>query len=294
MITRVTSHSMANTALRNLQGNMQDLARLQEKATSQRTFTAASQDPSAAAKAMSLHAAQERNEQYTRNINDGLGWTSTADSAISSSVTLLGRVRDLAIQGSNTGAIDDVARNAIAKELDSLRDELLSQANGTYLGRPVFAGTSGTAAFDRTTYAHSGVAGAEVTRKVADGQSVRVDADGVAVFGVGADSVFALVDRMASDLRAGNNIGGHIAAIDDRRQSMLGAQGAVGASQAAIERSKQVALSDGVSLEEQRAAVEDVDTAHVIVQLQSAELVYQSALAVTARVLPPTLMEYLR
>ena len=42
------------------------------------------------------------------------------------------------------------------------------------------------------------------------------------------------------------------------------------------------------------AAVEDVDSVEVLVRLQAQELVYRSALAVTGRVLQPTLMEFLR
>lgn len=49
-----------------------------------------------------------------------------------------------------------------------------------------------------------------------------------------------------------------------------------------------------MSLEARRAAVEDVDSVEVLVRLQSQELVYRSSLAVTSRVLQPSLMEFLR
>jgi flagellar hook-associated protein 3 FlgL len=48
------------------------------------------------------------------------------------------------------------------------------------------------------------------------------------------------------------------------------------------------------SLEAQRAGAEDVDLAQVILDLKTQEVTYQSALAVTARVLQPTLMDFLR
>ncbi len=293
MITRVTSQAMTQTALRNLQGGLGDLARLQAQATSQRAFATPSENPSAASATLDLHAAQRRTDQYARNISDGLAWVATIDSTISASTSLLGRVRDLTLQGANTGAMDATSREAIAVELESIRSELLAQANTTVLGRSVFAGTSERPAFG-ADYSFTGVSGAEVHRRVSEGQTVRVDADGAEVFGVGADSVFALVDAIVSDLRTGTNVGARVGEIDARLDTMLGVQGAVGARQSQIERAKEATLDSTVSLEARRAALEDVDTVEVLVKLRAQELVYQSALAVTGRVLQPTLMEFLR
>lgn len=293
MITRVTSQTLVNTSLRNLQSGLNDLARLQDKATSQRAFAAPSDDPAAAAAALGLHAAQSRNAQYARNIDDGLTWVTAVDSAISSSTSLLGRARDLTVRGANSGALGPSAREAIAVELDVIADELLAQANTTVLGRSVFAGTSSGSAF-AADFTFTGVAGSEVRRRVSEGETVRVDADGAAVFGSGPDSVFALIGAIAADLRAGVDVGSRLTALDERRDDMLGVQGTVGARQNQIMRARETTSDATVSLEAQRAAVEDVDTVEVLVALKSQELVYQSALAVTARVLQPTLMDFLR
>jgi flagellar hook-associated protein 3 FlgL len=284
---------MTQTAMRQLQSNLTELARLQEQATSQRAFAAPSDDPAAAATALALHAEQRRNDQYARNIDDGLAWVTAADGAITASTSLLGRIRDLTAQGANDGALDATAKEALAVELEGIRKELLAQANTRLLGRSVFAGTSDTAAF-AADYSYSGVPGAEVTRRVSDGASVRVDTDGAAVFGTGDDSVFALVDKIVADLRSGTNVGPRLAEIDSRRTAMLGVQGSVGTRQSQIERAKEAAVQNSVSLESRRTAVEDVDSIEVLVRLQAQELVYRSALAVNARVLQPSLMDFLR
>ncbi|SDQ50179.1 flagellar hook-associated protein FlgL [Microbacterium sp. cf332] len=293
MITRVTSQSLAQSALRNLQSGLSDLSRLQNQATSQRAFTAPSDDPAAAAAALQLHAAQHRNTQYARNIDDGLTWVTTVDNAISASTSLLGRARDLTVRGANSGALDANAREAIALELESIADELLAQANTTLLGRSVFAGTTSGSAFG-ADFAFAGTPGGEVRRRVADGETVRVDANGAEVFGSGDDSVFALIGSIAADLRAGGEVRGRLDQIDGHMNAMLGVQGTVGARQNQIMRAKDAAADATVSLEAQRAAVEDIDTVEVLVALKSQELVYQSALAVTARVVQPTLMDFLR
>lgn len=293
MISRVTSTSMTQSAMRQLQVNLSELSRLQEKAISQRAFLAPSEDPSAATTTLRLHGEQRRTEQYARNINDGLAWLTTADSAISAATDLLGRVRSLTVQGANDGAMDATAKEAIAVELEGIRDEMLATANRTVLGRFVFAGTSDTPAF-AADYSHSGVAGSEVMRRVSDEASIRVDADGAAVFGTAGDSVFALIDDIVADLRSGVNVGARLNEIDDRRTAMLSAQGAVGVRQLQMERAKEATVGNSVSLEARRAAVEDVDSVEILVQLKAQELVYQSSLSVTARVLQPSLMEFLR
>jgi flagellar hook-associated protein 3 FlgL len=279
--------------MRHLQANLSELGRLQEQATSQRAFAAPSDDPAAAASALALHAEQRRTDQYARNIDDGLAWVTSADNAISASTALLGRVRDLTVQGANDGALDATAKEAIAVELEGIRDELLAQANTKLLGRSVFAGTSDSAAFD-ADYEHSGAPNGEVVRRLSDGTSVRVDTDGAAVFGTGTGSVFALVDTIIGELRSGTNVGPRLADIDERRTAMLSAQGAVGARQTQIERAKEAAVQNSVTLEARRAAVEDVDSVEVLVRLQAQELVYRTALAVNARVLQPSLMDFLR
>lgn len=293
MISRVTTTAMASSAMRQLQTNLSELARLQEQATSQRAFLSMSDDPAAATTALRLHGDQHRNEQYARNIGDGLAWLITADSAITAGTSLLGRVRTLTLQGANDGALDATAKEAIAVELESIRDEMLSTANTTVAGRSVFAGTSDTAAF-AADYSFSGIPGSEVVRQISDAGSIRVDSDGEAVFGAGANSVFALIDDIVADLRSGANVGVRVGEIDQRRNAMLSAQGTVGARQAQIERAKEATLQDAVSLEARRAAVEDVDSVEVLVQLQAQELVYRTALAVTGRVLQPSLMDFLR
>lgn len=294
MITRTTSSMMTQAALRNLQGNLNGLANLQQQATSQKVLGASSDDPVTAGKILGVHAEQARNDQYARNVTDALAWVTTVDTALTSVTSLLGRARDLTLQGANSGAMGVESREAIATELDSIRAELLGQANTKVLGRSVFAGTSNQSAFSSADYSFSGAPGSEVNRRVSGGETVRVDVDGSTVFGEGADSVFALIDSIAADLRAGVNVGSRIGELDDRLSAVLGTHGAVGSRQSQIERARDATVGASVDLETRRTEIEDVDALDVLVKLQSAQLVYQTAMQVTARVQQTSLMEFIR
>jgi flagellar hook-associated protein 3 FlgL len=284
---------MVNAQL-NLQLSATQLARLQDTASSLKKISVPSDDPAAAADSMRVRAAQSATAQYGRNIDDGNNWLTTIDSTMSAVSDILARVRDLTVQGANDGGLNSVSKEAIAKELEGLKNDLLSKANTTYLGRTVFAGDSDAGvAFDATTYAFTGT-GSPVQRRVDGNTTVQVDVNGGAVFGTGAGSVFALVDNIVTDLRAGVNVGSRLGAIDAAANTLLGAQSSVGARSAQITKAKDANLQTTGALEAQRSGIEDVDLSQIVIQLKQQEVTYQAALAVTSRTLQPTLMDFLR
>ena len=295
MIGRITSNTMTQQSLRTLQTNLADRERLQNQAASQRAFRSPSEDPAAAATTLGVHGDQSRVAQFARNLSDGMAWVTTVDAALGASTDLLNRARDLTAQGANSGALSPTAREAIAQELESIGAELLAKANTTVLGRSVFAGTSDAgSAFDPVTFAFNGSPGAGVQRRISDNETVRVDFDGSQAFGVGAGSAFALLGDIAAELRGGGDVGGRLTDIDARLKDVIAARGATGARQMQIERATAQNLSASIDLEARRAEVENVDSLEVLVHLQSAELVFQSALQVTAKSLQTNLLEFLR
>ena len=292
MITRVTPQTQALAAQRNLQLNLSDLARLQDQATSHKKITRPSDDPVATADAMRVRADATAQNQYGRNIDDGNGWLTTIDSALNRSLSVMHRVRDLVVQGASETNSPE-SREALALELEELRAELLGTANTKYLGRTVFAGTSDAGVAFRDDLTFTGGAGSSVQRRVGPDTTIAVDADGAAIFGQGPGSVFALIDTVVGDLRSGGRVSDHLGALDSRMKAMVSVIADVGSRHARIEKAAAAHESSKVALEIQRSGIEDVDMAEVIMELRMQEVAYQAALNVTARVLQPTLMDFL-
>lgn len=293
---RITSQTLMASAHRNLQASMSAVARAQDQASSLKAITKPSDDPTGTAKALGIHRQQAATEQYGRNISDGNSWLTQVDSTITASTDVMHKVRDLVVRGANDGSLGQTSRDAIATEVDGLRDQLLGLANTTLQGRTVFAGNSdaGVAFTDTAgTYSYTGT-GSTVQRRINDTTTVQVDADGSAVYGDGADSVFALLTNISADLRSGTNVAGRLGSIDDRMTAMLTVQASVGARQAQVDNAKDATMQKATSLEAQRADVEDVNMAKAILDLQTQTTAYQGALAVTARTLQPTLMDFLK
>lgn len=291
MITRVTNQTMLQGAQRSLQHNLARLSELQEKASSQKAISRPSDDPAAAGEALRVRGEIRANEQYARNIANGEGWLDQLDNANVASKRALDRVNDLTLQGSNS-SLPPAAREALALDVESLRSELAGQANATYAGRFLFAGnTDGSEALrpDLTFEA-----GGTVERRVGPGQSVRVDANGADVFGSGPTSAFALLDTIAADLRAGRDVSVHLAPLQDRNKVLTAEHSEIGTHHARLLEAKDTVADASLALEGERATVEDIDLASVILDLKLQETAYQSALAVSARVLQPSLMDFLR
>lgn len=290
---RVTHQTVMRAAQHNLQHTMGELAKLQERASSLDKISRPSDDPTGTADSMQVRAEQGRNEQYARNIGNGTGWLASVDSALSTATDLIQQARDLTVQGANDGSLSTAAKEAIAVELEGLRAELLNTANTQYLGRTIFAGTADQGVAFNPDLSFNGT-GAGVERRIDAHTTVRVDVDGSEVFGTGATSVFAVIDDIINDLRTGTNVGPRVTDLDSYLNGLLGQHGAMGARHAQMLRAEETNMERSGSLEAQRSGIEDVDLGEVVLQLKLQEITYQSALAVTARVLQPTLMDFLR
>src|SRR5436305_10311475 len=131
---RVTPTTMFLTVGNGLQQSIGRLQDAQERLSSGKRINRFSDSPTDAASVLGLAARQRDWDAYTKAADDAVGWLNTQDQALQSASSLLQRARELALSAGN-GATPPDAREAIASELVSIRDELGSLANTTYLGR---------------------------------------------------------------------------------------------------------------------------------------------------------------
>lgn len=301
MLGRVTQQTVQASSLRNLQSSLSRMATLQAQMSSGTKLQLPSDDPSATSDVMRLNASARQLDQFGRNASDGTSWLTTIDTALSSTTTALQRARDLTVQGGN-GAYGATSRQALATEIAGIRDNLLKQANTTFLGRTVFAGTSntgaaytvGTDASGNPTYTFNGVTGSSVQRQVGTDTQVRVDSDGATVFGNGSSSVFATLDTIASTLNAGGDPTQYLSQLDGHLNAVTNEAASVGSRQRVLDASTADLTSASQTVKTQTSGLQDIDLAEVIMQLKSQEVAYQGALGATGRVLQPTLMDFLK
>ena len=325
-IGRVTTSQLWTSSATNVQASKARLSQLSDQASTGLLVTKPSDDPAASAAILKVLSQQSANTQYKTNIDDGIGWLSSADSTMTTAENLTRQAKDLVIQAANSGTSSATSRQALATQLEGVRDDLLGAANTQYNGRSIFAGTSDSpTAFD-AAYAYQGperttanpdgttttTAVGSVQRRIGSGPGdvVTVSADGRAAFGTGDDSVFAQISAVIAALRdpgydtdtpdatTGVTPKDAITAGIDRLGAALtniSAQHAiVGANYARMTGAKAQNATTATALETQRSGLQDADTTKTLLDLKTQELAYQTALQVTAQVIQPTLMSFLR
>lgn len=294
-IGRVTQTMMSQSALTGLQTGLRRVSDVQEQLSTGRVINRPSDDPTGAAAAMKLRSSLAAQQQYARNAADGAGWLDQVDGTLSSVTDQVRRARELALQGANSGALGDQAREALAVEVEQIREGLVGTANATYQGRPVFAGVADVKAAYAADGGWLGAPG-DVVRQVADGVTVAVDVKGPDAFGPDGDSVFTHLDALAVALRAGDAaaIGTAIdaLAVDGDRINAVHAD--VGTRALRIEKAKTAAEDTHLTLTSSLSEIENTDLARATVELQLQQVAYQAALAATARVIQPSLQDFLR
>ncbi|HEX9226140.1 MAG TPA: flagellar hook-associated protein FlgL [Arthrobacter sp.] len=307
MLNRVTNLTMSANALRTLQTQQSRLSELQDKATTLNKISRPSDDPAATAKALETRSLLAATAQYGRNIDDGNTWLTAADSALEQATNVMHRIKDLTVLAGN-GSLNQSGKDAIALELEALNKDLVSVANSKHLGRNIFAGSSDApAAFTPgtprdpanpadpgTPPVFQGAGISPVERRISATQTVQVDADGGAIFGSDAGSVFGTVANIAAQLRSGGDITSQLAPLETSFKNIVNGRAEIGTRQAQLERAGTVNTELEATLDAQRTGIEKADLGSVIMDLKLQETNYQVALAATARVLQPTLMDFLR
>ena len=295
---RITQRAVALTSLQGLNRNLDAVGKLQQQLTSGRVINAPSDSPTGTNRAMQTRGDQAAVAQQSRNLTDAQNWLEQTDSALQTMLSTTRRVRDLTVQGLNTGASSDVSSQALATEVTSLREGLLSLANLQIQGRPLFGGvTSGGQAYDPATGAWSGLGGTPVTRRVSDTEKIRVDLTGPEAFGTPGNDLFAVVGKIAADMTsptAGSALSVHLADLDVIMKGMQAAVADVGTRASRVERLQQINFDRSVALTQQLGETENIDLPNTIMRLEMQKVGYEAALSATAKAIQPTLMDYLR
>lgn len=295
MLNRVTNLTMSTTAQRTLQAQQAKLAALQDKASTLDKISRPSDDPAATAQALQTRSRIAAAAQYGRNIDDGDRWLTAADSALEQATNVVHKMQDLTVQAGN-GTLNQTGRDAIALELEGLNKDLLSIANRKHLGRNIFAGSSDEAnAFTPgTPTTFNGVPKSSVERRISENQTVRVDADGAAIFGNGPTSIFDTVSGIVNGLRNNQDVSALAGQLEAGVKNVIDGRSDIGTRQAQLERATNVNTELEATLDAQKMGIEKADLGSVIMDLKLQETNYQVALAATAKVLQPTLMDFLR
>ena len=138
--TRISGLLTRQRLTQQYQADQLDLFRLQEQISTGQRISLPSEDAPAASRAISLQSLLSRKGQLGTNINLGLQFLGSADSAISEVSSKLSEIK-----ASTLGVIDTVAtqdqRDAAISEINNAIESLVTLGNRKFNGRYLFAGS---------------------------------------------------------------------------------------------------------------------------------------------------------
>ncbi len=294
---RITNRLLADHLVYNLQKTSQRMDELQVQLASGKRITNPSDDPSGTKNAMELRSALNAVGQYQRNVADAQSWLQTTDQALQSFNDLLNRARELAVAGANNTLPLD-AREAIAQEVESVRQFAIQTANTSQGNRHVFGGLrTTTPPFTET----AGVVnyngdGGHMNREVDPSTSMSVNITGTELNN-GAPDLFQTLTNLANDIRNANvnSISGtRIGELEQVSTNIQTLRTVVGAKANRLSETEQTLEGTSVNFSDLLSKAEDLDMARAITDLRTAQASYQMALQVGAKIIPQTLVDFLR
>lgn len=148
---RISTSQIFSMGLGAMLDKQTDLVRTQQQISTGQRMLSPSDDPVAAVRNLELSRAKDRTEQFERNTQLLDSRLRLEESVLSESVTLLQRVRELAVQANNATQSNE-SRQSIALEIRQHMDSLLAYANTQDSdGRYIFSGyQQSTPAFSLT------------------------------------------------------------------------------------------------------------------------------------------------
>ncbi len=297
---RITNKVLSNNMLRNMFQTMGGMDKYQNMATTGRKINRPSDNPSGNITTLRMRTKLAQNEQFKDNATTAKSWLEKSEDSLISLGEIMQRVRELAVKGAN-GTNDEGALSAIADEADQLVEELEVLANSQNSDRYIFGGTNtNLKIYDLGTNTWAGNSNI-MQVEIGEGITTDLNLDGKKIFGIddtpgNPNSVFATLQKFSTDLRTGDfaAIDSDLTLIDGHINTILSARSEIGAKSNRIDMTMSRLDAAELSYTKVLSDTEDADMAEVIIRLKEQENVYNATLAAGARIIQPTLVDFLR
>ncbi|MCM3653599.1 flagellar hook-associated protein FlgL [Metabacillus litoralis] len=291
---RVTQGMIATNSLRHLSQSYSNMGKYQDQLATGKKINRPSDDPVVAIKGMYYRSNLTEVEQYKRNLNEAYQWMESSEAGIDHATQVMQRVRELVVQG-QTGTNSPSDLKAIAIEIGQLKEDIANVANTQVAGRYIFNGTKtdsvpvtitdGTISVDMNTDAFN--------VEVSNGVNLKVNINATNVFGSELfDTLQSLEDALNSGtLESGDDF---LSKLDGHYDIMSAERSEIGARYSRLEMIDARIQDQEIIASRILSENEDADIERVITDLTIQESIHRASLAVSSRIIQPSLIDFLR
>lgn len=315
---RVTNSMMINQFLYNMNSNLGRMQKYDYQLATGKKILRPSDDPVGITRSLQARTDLSKLERYSQNVSDSKAWLTQTETSLMEMNEIVKRAYDLAADAAN-GTKTPEDRQASAKELKELEEQLIQAANTTFGGRYVFGGYN-TVKEPFKIEEEDGIRkllynGVDIKSEVAEdieklekfkaesisyeigpNTKMQVSINGLELFGIGDGNVFDVINKLTNALENNETdvINESIGNLQRAQEDILSNIADVGGKYNRLEMVEHRYKDDHINYTAVKSSVEDVDQAEATMQLKMAEMVYRSSLAVGARIIQPTLVDFLR
>jgi flagellar hook-associated protein 3 FlgL len=328
---RVTNKMLSNSFLTDMRSNLSNLQTLQQQMTSGKEIRRPSDDPARVARAMQLHTDINANKQYNENISDTLNWLDTTDTALGQAGEVLQKVRELLVSAGNA-AYGTNERQSIKDEINQRIDEFAQVLNTSFDGKYLFGGSRGTVKpmtsvpngknTELVYYSNDEAApklelpaGQSDLDKINKSLLVEISPGVTMGYNVTAGEIIQFRNESPDNPATADNImdlfknivnhldnsadtskltNGDLQDITEALNNLLKVRAEVGAKQNRMESAKEKNEDETYNMTSILSRTEDIDITQKTMEYATLQTVYMASLQTSARVLQPTLLDYLR
>lgn len=297
---RITSRMMMKNMLNNLSKNNRRLNEASQQLSTGKRISKPSDDPGDTVRGLRIRTELNEIAQYRKNIDTASSILQYSDDMLDSVGQGIHRAMELGVQALND-TYDSEQRKSMAAEINGILEDLVQNGNSTFANRYIFAGTETKPPFavERT---NGLIANFEDITFVGNtepknfelgiGSTMNTGMNGEDIF----MSVFEGLISLRDGLTDGNreDVSSGYEDVKKTFDNILMQRADLGARVNQLELTGERMASAEFNLKKLQSDVEDVDMYEAAMNLANIEVLHSAGLNVTARIIQPSLLDYLR
>ena len=323
---RITNASMVRSHLYDTQNNLTNMSKINQQISTGKVINTVSDDPHKAIKIMNINNEIKYTEKYNYNIDESVGWMNTTDGALDNVGNLLGEIKETILKVGN-GTYSQNEMKSLNEDMNEKIKQLADTLNSTYCGKYLFGGSSVDDAPITVIENPDGTVKLEFS-KDKNGQTIPNTDDlkadissGINIdYNISVGEILNIKDgngntvnlldeinnlsTLMNDIANGdeqtaakaketllNDTKGKIDTLFDH---VVNERTSLGVRVSTAEKIKELNDEDILNIQDVLSKTQDTDVVEKFIELKSAEMIYQASIQVGAKLIQPTILDYIR
>ena len=323
---RITNASMVRSHLYDTQNNLTNMSKINQQISTGKVINTVSDDPHKAIKIMNINNEIKYTEKYNYNIDETVGWMNTTDGALDNVGNLLGEIKETILKVGN-GTYSQNEMKSLNEDMNEKIKQLADTLNSTHGGKYLFGGSSVDDAPITVIENPDGTVKLEFS-KDKNGQTIPNTDDlkadissGINIdYNISVGEILNIKDgngntvnlldeinnlsTLMNDIANGdeqtaakaketllNDTKGKIDTLFDH---VVNERTSLGVRVSTAEKIKEFNDENILSMKSILSQDQDTDVVEKFIELKSAEMIYQASIQVGAKLIQPTILDYIR